>query len=515
MCCPTEAATDLHYNPPMLHLIPLLALSDPISYSLSFTPSTHECRIEAKLSAPANAELFLPIWSPGFYRVEDYAAQVHNISATANGTPLTIDHPKPNRWTLNNPAGPITLTYTLHCENAFVTTNWVGDSHAVINGPASFITLVGATDRPCKVTITLPDAWDRIATGLDAADEANTYQAPDYEHLLDCPIAAGDLSVTDFDCAGSLHEIVSLGTADTPDWHPEKLTPAFAKLAAENQRMWSVGGGNGLPFDHYVFILSVRPGGGGLEHANSTLITTGTSAMKDDARFTGFLSLVSHEYFHAFNVKRIRPVELGPFDYESPPKTPSLWISEGLTSYYGDLIMCRAGLAKPEGFLQSLSSHISHLQNTPGRLTQSLEESSLNVWTNSRSGVQTDDKTTVSYYVKGPVAGFLLDARIRKSTNGAKSLDDLMRLAMQRFSGPRGFTPEQFITAASDIAGTDLHDWYQTTIAKPGELDYTEALDYFGLKFKPDHEGKPTWNLAANEDATQDQQKRLHAWLTP
>jgi predicted metalloprotease with PDZ domain len=490
----------------MLHLLLSLLTPDLISYTLRFpSPSNHETQIEARFPAPENAELFLPIWSPGFYRVEDYAAQIHDLSATDSaGKPLAIDHPKPNRWTLHNAPGPITLTYSLHCENAFVTTNWVGDTFALLNGPATFITLVRGQHQPYEITISLPPTWDRIATGLQSTDTTH-FTAPDYEHLLDCPIAAGSFDVRTFDCEGSTHEIVSLG--DLTDFKPQRLAESLPALAAANHRMW-----RGLPFNHYVFLLSVRQGGGGLEHANSTVITTGMRAMKDDAHFTGFLSLISHEYFHAFNVKRIRPVELGPFDYETPPRTPSLWISEGLTNYYGDLNMCRAGLVQENGLLQSLSSYISQLQNTPGRLIQSLEDSSLNVWTNSRSGTQTDEKTTVSYYVKGAVAGFLLDARIRHATDGARSLDDLMRLAMQRYSGDHGFTPDQFIAAASETAGTDLHQWYQDTIAKPGELDYTEALDYFGLRFKPDPDGKPTWNLGSREDASAAQQSRLNAW---
>ena len=268
-----------------------------------------------------------------------------------------------------------------------------------------------------------------------------------------------------------------------------------------------------LPFKHYVFLLNIRPGGGGLEHMNSTLITSGPNSMKDDRSYAGWLSLVSHEYFHAFNVKRLRPVELGPFDYENPPRTPSLWISEGLTTYYGELIVCRAGLVKPEGFLQSLSSHISQLQNSPGRLLQSLEESSLNVWTNSRSGVQTDNKATVSYYVKGPVAGFLLDARVRRATGGAKSLDDVMRLAYRRYAGEKGFTPEQFVGVASEVAGTDQSDWYKHAIASAEELDYSEALDLFGLRFANDEEGKASWRLEARDDATEAQKAQLKDWL--
>jgi predicted metalloprotease with PDZ domain len=269
----------------------------------------------------------------------------------------------------------------------------------------------------------------------------------------------------------------------------------------------------GLPFDHYVFILNFRPGGGGLEHLTSTLITSGADGMKSEGRYRGWLSLVSHEYFHTFNVKRLRPIELGPFDYENPPRTPSLWISEGLTSYYGDLILCRAGLASPAAFLQSLSSHISQLQNSPGRLEQSLAQASMEVWTNSRSGVQTKDNT-VSYYIKGPVVGFLLDARVRAATDGKRSLDDVMRLAYKRYSGERGFKPEEFIAASEEIAGTDLTGWFQSSISSPGELDYTGALDYFGLQLTKSEGERSAWKLEPQDEATEQQKQRLNDWLT-
>src|SRR5262249_54956262 len=168
-----------------------------------------------------------------------------------------------------------------------------------------------------------------------------------------------------------------------------------------------------------------------------------------------WLSFVSHEYFHAFNVKRLRPVELGPFDYEHPPSTKSLWIAEGLTTYCGDLIVARAGLATPRDFLELLSSHIGQLQHARGRLVQNLEEASLDVWNSGTSGVGRESATKLSYYVKGPVVGFLLDARIRRATAGKKSLDDLMRLAYKRYSGERGFTPEQFQATAEEVAGVN------------------------------------------------------------
>jgi predicted metalloprotease with PDZ domain len=228
-----------------------------------------------------------------------------------------------------------------------------------------------------------------------------------------------------------------------------------------------------------------------------------TSSGRSASPTLSWLNFASHEFFHAINVKRLRPVELGPFDYERPPRTASLWISEGLTSYYGNLAVVRAGAATPQDFLAGMSSQIRQLQNTPGRLVQTLEQSSLDVWKGTNSGIGGDPAKTVSYYVKGCIVGFLLDARIRKATNDGKSLDDAMRLAYERYSGIRGFTPEEFQRTVSETAGTDLKDFFRRTLATTEELDYSEALDWFGLCFARQGENPKTgWTLEVRADAT-------------
>ena len=278
------------------------------------------------------------------------------------------------------------------------------------------------------------------------------------------------------------------------------------KLVQENRRLWGF-----LPFKRYLFLNVFRQGGGGLEHKNSTLLTASPPRAAYPARNFRWLSFVSHEYFHAFNVKRLRPVELGPFDYEHPPNTSGLWIAEGFTSYYGELIVVRPGSGTTEDFLGAVSSHIEQLQNSPGRLVQSLEQSSLDVWSSGTSGVGRSRDKTVNYYVKGPIVGFLLDARIQHATGGKKSLDDLMRRAYKLYGGERGFTAEQFRLTAQEIAGVDLKDWFRKTISSTEELDYTEALDWFGLRFAtataaedPEKKDKPAKKVEAGDPRGRD-----------
>src|SRR5262249_47232478 len=260
-----------------------------------------------------------------------------------------------------------------------------------------------------------------------------------------------------------------------------------------------------LPFKRYLFLCVFRPGGGGLEHLNSTLLTCNAASMRTPASYLSWLVFVSHEYFHAFNVKRLRPIELGPFDYEKEPRTPGLWVAEGFTCYYDALLTARAGLSTPGDFLARLSGNIDRLQKTPGRLEQTLEQASLNVWTSSFSGIGGGDKM-VSYYVKGPVVAFLLDAKVRRATKGAKTLDDVMRLAYQRYSGAKGFTPEQFRKTTEEVAGVDLQAWFEKAVSSTEELDYAEALVWFGLRFAPgDATAKKAWRLEIRDGATEAQ----------
>jgi predicted metalloprotease with PDZ domain len=375
----------------------------------------------------------------------------------------------------------------------------------VLNGGATYMTLAGAEGRPHEVWIEPVPTWERVATGLTEVPDDGPYHywADDFDSLVDAPIVAGDLEVTTFMVDGVEHHLVDVG--ERVQWESERAARDLQDIVEETLPLWGE-----LPYQKYVFLNVFRRGGGGLEHENSTLLTTGSEAMVSPGRYRSWLSFASHEYFHALNVKRLRPVELGPFDYENPPSTSSLWLSEGVTSYFGDLFVARAGLMTQAEYLASLSSAIRRLQNSPGRLLQSLEQSSLEVWTNSNSGVGAAP-TTVSYYVKGQVVGFLLDARIQAATAGGSDFQDVMRLAYQRYGGERGFTPEEFRATAEEVAGVELAEWFNVALASTQELDYSEALRWFGLRFAEDG----SWTLEVLADASEAQRENLRALLAP
>jgi predicted metalloprotease with PDZ domain len=480
---------------------------EPIVYTVRFPePAKNYALVEATVPTGKQAfiEMMMPIWTPGYYRIENYAGKVQDFAArTTDGKALKVEQPTKNRWRIEaKEAKVVVASYKLTCASRSVTGNWVGDDMLVLNGGPSFVTLVEKAKRPHIVRLQLSPKWKQSMTGLDAAGDGkpNHYQAGDFDTLVDSPIVAGNLAIKEFEVDGSKHYVVAAG--DTANWDGNRAASQLQKIVQENRRMWGP-----LPFKKYVFQFLLKGGGGGLEHANSALMFTSATATRGVEPNLSWLSFVSHEYCHAFNVKRLRPVELGPFDYEKEPRTTGLWVAEGLTTYYGDLIVCRAGLGETKDYLARLSSQIDRLQKSPGRLVQTLDQASRDVWAGGTSGVGGGAKT-ISYYVKGPVVGFVLDAKIQRATKGAKSLDDVMKLAYQRYGGEKGFTADQFRQTAEEVAGINLKEPFRKWLATTEELDYTEALDWFGLRFP-----QKVWRLEIRDDATADQTTRLQAWL--
>lgn len=483
--------------------------STPLVYTITIADpfvQLADIHVEIPTDGRVRFELMMPIWSPGFYRVEDYAEQVQALTAmTPDGALLLVERTAAQRWRIHNPAGDpqIRLTYRLCCTSATVTTNWVGAEFAIFNGPATFITLADGLERPHEVVVALPPHWSQVFTGLPRGATAHHLIAPNFDTLVDAPIMLGDATVHTFTVDGRRHDLVAVG--DRRDWDGARMAHDLERVVREHVRLW-----RGLPYHDYTFLFVCREGGGGLEHANSTLVTAQPTRLATAEGYDALLSLVSHEFFHAFNVKRLRPRELGPFDYEQPPHTRSLWVAEGLTCYYTDLLLCRAGLRSRTWLLGRLSEQIALLQTTPGRLQQTLEQSSLDVWANSFSGL-TPNENSVSYYIKGHIVGWLLDAQIRQATGGDASLDNLMRLAITRYGGASGFTPDEFRALVEQFGDAPLGSWLEQATASTNELDYAPALAWFGLCFAVD-EAQPTWRIDIDQAAGEEQQRRLASW---
>ncbi len=480
------------------------AAVQPIRYTVSFpAPQTHYVEIAAAVPTDGRpqVELMMPVWTPGSYLVREYERHVEAVTAaTPDGRALAIQKTDKNHWRVTTGgAASVTVRYRVYAHEMSVRTNWVEAGFAMLNGAPTFMTLSELTPRAHEVMINPATGWRLSLTGLPAMPGGDhRYRAPDFDTLVDSPIVIGNPTVYQFEVDGKKHYLVNEGEAGVFDG--PRAAKDLETLVREHRRMWG-----SLPYDKYYFfnmMTLTTEGGGGLEHKNSQMLTTNRWLTRTRRAYLGWLELVSHEFFHAWNVKRLRPVELGPFNYEEEVLTKSLWISEGVTDYYGELAVHRAGLATQAEYLDALSDHIEELQTTPGRLVQSVEMASYDAWIKYYRPDENSVNVSVSYYTKGAVLGFLLDARIRKATNGAKSLDDVMRLAFLKFSATRGFTPEDFRSVAEQIAGTSLRGFWGDAIEGTSELDYAEALETFGLRFKPATSNGRVWTgLSTRNDA--------------
>ena len=338
--------------------------------------------------------------------------------------------------------------------------------------------------------------------------------ARDFDTLVDAPIYAGNGHLYEFEVDGVPHRVLAHGEGGP--WEGEKAVSDMAKIVRAERAFWGE-----LPYSKYLFINLIVEGRGGLEHADSTVLMTSRWKMGTREGYLSWLGLVAHELFHAWNVKRLRPAALETFDYERETYSRELWIAEGITSYYGDLMVHRAGLSTRKEWLEALSRDIKRLQTTPGRKIQSLEDASFDAWIKLYRPDEDTVNSAVSYYTKGAVVAFLLDASIRRYTDGARSLDDAMRLAWRRYGsdgGGRehpdgdGFTEDAMSRVLAETAGRSLDGLLHQALESTEELEYDRALEWFGLRFKPPegHGDDQADETAAGDD---DRDEEPAAWL--
>jgi predicted metalloprotease with PDZ domain len=427
-------------------------------------------------------DFIMPAWMPGDYRMMNYARNVTNFAARDDaGRALGWSKADTNTWRVQSGgAGSLTASYDVITGQAASQTS-LSESSGFIAPTDTYMYLDGQIQRPVTVTIKPKEGWTNIATGLDSvAGQSNTFYAPDFDILYDCPTLAGKLEVLPFEVRGIHHEFdgSNLGQFDRVKFVSDlkRMVESATSLMGE------------MGYQHYTFIVAGR--NGAIEHLNETTIPFNASDAGHSGRNKGWLSLAAHEYFHNYNVKRIRPIALGPFDYEHENRTHMLWVSEGFTDYYAWIVLRRAGLMSVEDVLNGtggmrgfpgLSGSIASYENSPGHLYQSVAEASWNEWS-PRAGRRNGPRLTVSYYDKGNLIGTMLDLKIRHETRNKKSLDDVMRSLYKEYyqEKKRGFTDLEFRETCERMAAAgldEIFDYANTT--KP--LDYPKYFDYAGL----------------------------------
>ncbi|HEY3492319.1 MAG TPA: PDZ domain-containing protein, partial [Solirubrobacterales bacterium] len=461
------------------------AMPEPISYTVRIpAPQTHYVEVEALVPTEGRSEveLLMAVWTPGSYMVREFARNLESVTARDEaGEPLPIEKISKNRWRVEARGARITVRYKVYAREMSVRTNFVDEGFAILNGAPTFLTLAGGEKRPHQVRLVLPPQWRTAVSPLApippaTPDDLHTWRAPDFDALVDSPIYAGNAPVYRFEVLGRPHLLVNEGEGNV--WDGPRSAADVERITRELAAFWGT-----VPYERYVFFNLITESGGGLEHRDSCVLMTSRWKSRTRDAYSDWLALVSHELFHAWNVKRLRPAELGPFDYEGEVYTRNLWFAEGVTSYYDELLIHRAGLTERDDYLKRLSKQIEGLQTTPGRLVQPLDESSFDAWIKYYRRDENSVNSGISYYTKGSVVAFLLDTRIRSATGGKRSLDDVLRLAWQRHSGEQGFRSEELRALAGEVAGTDLGPWLAHALDSTEELDYSEALSWFGLRF--------------------------------
>lgn len=457
--------------------------------------------------------LKMPEWMPGYYQIMDYWKEVQNLTAKVkSGENLRSENLNAGTWQLvvkKNTS--FSISYDLKADRRFVANNWLDSTHAYIVTPATFLYIEDHINTPVSVKVNLYKSWKSIATGLDSLPgKKNEYFAPDFDVLYDCPILAGNLEeFPPFEVYGIKHRFIAYnpGTFDRNDFmlNLKKVVKAAIDIIGK------------VPYRQYTFI-GIGPGYGGIEHLNNTTVSFSVKGLQNKTAMTRTLNFLAHEFFHSYNVKCIRPFELGPFDYGRENRTDLLWVSEGLTVYYEYMIVRRAGLINDQELFSDFESNINALENNPGRLYQSLIQSSYNTWSDGPFGNQGKDAgKTISYYDKGPIIGWILDLSIRNATANKRSLDDVMRFLYSHYylEKYRGFTDAEFQQACEDMAGISLNKEFEYVYTTK-EIDYNAFMSLAGLKINEETDtvsGKKKISISKVENPDPIQETLLMSWL--
>jgi predicted metalloprotease with PDZ domain len=477
-------------------LVGLLAPSSshaqtPNSSDISFTvsmprPWTHLLEVEMRLQIPANlnvpneTDLIMPVWTPGSYLIREFERNVQDFAASdANGRTLTWTKIDKNTWRVNtNGVRQWRASYRVYANEFSVRTNELNSDHAFWNNAALLMYPNGRLNAASTLRVIAPSGW-KIATGLPPlAGQPNTFRAENFDILYDSPFEVSDFKEIKFAVRDVPHRIVIDGEGN---YDPERMKADVQKIVEAETGMFGV-----IPYHDYTFILHLRSSaGGGIEHLNSTSLGFSRFRFGTERGWPSFYGLVAHEFFHLWNVKRIRPDVLGPFDYTKENYTRSLWVAEGITSYYGDLMVRRAGLISDKEYLDGLARKIQSFQNTPGRLEMSAEDASFNTWIKEYRPDENSVNSQISYYDKGELLGLLLDLEIRRRSNDAKSLDDVMRhLYHEFYEKNRNYTPADFQKACELMAGSSFEDFFARYVRGRDELPYNQIFAGAGLNLE-------------------------------
>jgi len=450
-------------------------MADAVRYRVSMSrPHSHLFEVEARFPALEVLDAVLPVWTPGSYLLREYARHVQDVRAQdESGQTLRVQRTDKRTWRVETHGRPAVLHYRVYANELTVRTSHLDGTHGYFNGATLFLHAEALRSLPHRVHVEAPPGWG-VFSALDT--EGEDLVAPDHDTLVDSPVEVGPHQPLGFVAAGVPHQVVVWGE---PKPDAQRLV-ADLKTVCETEAAFF----GGLPLKRYLFLIYLTDKGrGGLEHTASTTLLFARGGLQTQKGWEDFLTLASHEYFHLWNVKRIKPRALVPFRYGEEAYTRLLWAFEGFTSYYDNLLVRRSGLMSPGRYLTRLGETLSALAATPGRRVQCLEEASLTAWVKYYRPDENSVNSGVSYYLKGELVALCLDLTLRQLTADAHSLDTVLRLLWERYGDGRGVPEDGVEAAAEEVAGQSLRPFFDRVLRSTAELDLT-VLAHVGLEVR-------------------------------
>lgn len=441
--------------------------------------------VDVRLSIPvqmAEVTLAMPSWTPGSYLIRDYAAQVESLRASGqSGKTLAVSKIEKNRWHIET-AGEtrINIEYSVWAGELAVNAGWIESDFAILNGAGIFLYNETIRELPQLLRINLPESWRNVHVALPRSGDPYTFLARDFDELVDSPVLLGNTTSYPFEVDGHSYALINQG--DTRLWDGDQAAADITRLVQSVQTFWQI---NPLKRE-YLFMNLISNGSGGLEHDYSTVVMSSPWQMRNRNDYIRWLALLSHEFFHAWNVRRLRPQALRQYDYSREIYTRELWLAEGLSSYYDNLLLFRSGLITVDEYLALLAEEIRNYEVSPGRKVRSAEQASFDTWIKHYKPDANSINSDVSYYRKGSLIGFFADTAIRKSSKQKVSLDDILREMYRRFgpegSQSQGYPPRAFETLIEQKVGKAVADQVEALLTTVADPDVDAALEYYGLQ---------------------------------
>jgi predicted metalloprotease with PDZ domain len=483
--------------------LPLGSFGMTISYELRMPkPQNHYFEVQMNITEndAKEVEVKLPVWTPGSYLVREFSKNINLVKAfTKDGKSLKVNKTAKNAWVIE--AGntkDIQVKYEVYSFEVSVRTPFLDLSHGFVSGSGVFMYVEKAMSQSGSLTIFPHESFKRISTSLQSdhtsKGSGQRFTFENYDQLIDCPIEIGNQEIFEFTAAGVTHTVAMYGESN---FNADQLKRDMAKIV-EAETL--VIGKN--PNKTYTFIVhNVVDGQGGLEHMSSSVLSVNRWTYAG-RQYIDFLNLVAHEYFHLWNVKRIRPIELGPFNYDEENYTSLLWVMEGFTSYYDELILRRTGFYTEEEFLAKLQSSINYVEGTPGSRVQPVAHASFDAWVKAYRPNENSSNTTMTYYSRGSVLASLIDAMIVADSDGKKCLDHFMQhLYVTYFEGlKRGFSEAEFKTELAKFVGKNMDDFFAKYVDGTEVIPYKEFYGPVGLNIQDVTTNNPSFGASVRDE---------------